>query len=300
MQPAPQAGRRRAGACGCRGGQLARPRTCSGRRTRPVCRLLPAAPHVCTRTAPQQGLSYLDRAGRGRARPPHARRIGVDVLRRARRSPLHAALARGAATCVGGGSSGLAAGQGTCALLRRRALTARQAALVVAAVRAMRRARWLPGALMGAGGSCDSSDAGAEGEGERSLAASHPVSLPPSSGWASDAASERPASALGGVPALPPRRASSGSRDGSVPGRCEANTALALLRQLLSKDYAVGYLLLSWLLRTSWALAPALARLLGLATTSDKSELVAARVHGAKGRQLPRCSHHVSVPAAPL
>lgn len=52
----------------------------------------------------------------------------------------------------------------------------------------------------------------------------------------------------------------------------EAQVALRLLRELLKRDYAVGYLFLSWLLRTSWTLAPAVAVLLGLPNPTDKGE----------------------------
>jgi len=40
--------------------------------------------------------------------------------------------------------------------------------------------------------------------------------------------------------------------------------ALAFFHRLASKDFAVGYLLTVWLVRTAWALAPAIAAILGL------------------------------------
>ena len=46
--------------------------------------------------------------------------------------------------------------------------------------------------------------------------------------------------------------------------RRKAKATLDTLRQLLQKDYAVGYLMLGWLLRCTWALAPAVAVMLGL------------------------------------
>lgn len=46
--------------------------------------------------------------------------------------------------------------------------------------------------------------------------------------------------------------------------RARSEAQLRFLRELLRKDYALGYLLLGWLLRCTWTLAPALAGLLGL------------------------------------
>jgi hypothetical protein len=46
--------------------------------------------------------------------------------------------------------------------------------------------------------------------------------------------------------------------------RRKAKATLGLLRELLQKDYAVGYLLLGWIFRCTWALAPAVAVMLGL------------------------------------
>jgi hypothetical protein len=43
-----------------------------------------------------------------------------------------------------------------------------------------------------------------------------------------------------------------------------SQASLHLLRELLRRDYAIGYLLLGWMLRTTWSVAPAIAMLLGL------------------------------------
>jgi hypothetical protein len=53
-------------------------------------------------------------------------------------------------------------------------------------------------------------------------------------------------------------------RQTEVPG------TLRLLRELLKRDYAVGYLLLSWLLKASWTIIPAVAMLLGIPNPRDK------------------------------
>ncbi len=58
----------------------------------------------------------------------------------------------------------------------------------------------------------------------------------------------------------------------SYKAQREAQAALRLLRELLKRDYAVGYLFLSWLLRTSWTLVPAVASLLGLPNPTDRGE----------------------------
>jgi hypothetical protein len=69
------------------------------------------------------------------------------------------------------------------------------------------------------------------------------------------------------------------ARPPAAAGRAqrEAQLALRLLRELLKRDYAVGYLFLSWLMRTSWVLMPAVATLLGLPSPTDK---------GARGSQV--------------
>jgi hypothetical protein len=46
--------------------------------------------------------------------------------------------------------------------------------------------------------------------------------------------------------------------------RRRSQASLRLLRELLRRDYAIGYLLLGWMLRTTWSVAPAIAMLLGL------------------------------------
>jgi hypothetical protein len=46
--------------------------------------------------------------------------------------------------------------------------------------------------------------------------------------------------------------------------RRRSQASLRLLRELLRRDYAIGYLLLGWMLRTTWSVAPAIALLLGL------------------------------------
>jgi hypothetical protein len=54
-----------------------------------------------------------------------------------------------------------------------------------------------------------------------------------------------------------------------------------LLQALLRRDYAVGYVLLSWLLRSTWVITPAIALLLGMphpaaATGAARAQLPAA------------------------
>jgi hypothetical protein len=46
--------------------------------------------------------------------------------------------------------------------------------------------------------------------------------------------------------------------------RRRSQASLRLLRELLRRDYAIGYLLLGWMLRATWSVAPAIALLLGL------------------------------------
>ena len=82
----------------------------------------------------------------------------------------------------------------------------------------------------------------------------------------------------GGVVALPRRASDGGGGSGGARSRLVARRAqrqqrqqraLLLLRELLRRDYAVGYLLLAWLARASWTLLPAAAQLLGLPVTRD-------------------------------
>jgi len=158
-------------------------------------------------------------------------------------------------------------------VLMRRALTARQAALLL---RGRRQRGWA--AFAGSGsvdGGADDSDSDAEevrieASAQRlgSIGPSHPISATPSSGRHSDtgAGSDAGSSVLGGVPPLPPRA----SGAASFKAQREAQAALRLLRELLKRDYAVGYLFLSWLLRTSWTLVPAVAALLGMPNPTEK------------------------------
>lgn len=94
-----------------------------------------------------------------------------------------------------------------------------------------------------------------------SLGESHPISAPVSTRRPSDAGPSEAGGSVVGVPPLPARAPSAAA---SHKSQREAQQALQLLRELLQRDYAVGYLFLSWLLRTSWALLPAVAALLGL------------------------------------
>jgi hypothetical protein len=62
--------------------------------------------------------------------------------------------------------------------------------------------------------------------------------------------------------------ATPGNSAPSSPSREEyrrrSQASLRLLRELLRRDYAIGYLLLGWMLQTTWSVAPAIAMLLGL------------------------------------
>lgn len=44
----------------------------------------------------------------------------------------------------------------------------------------------------------------------------------------------------------------------------KSNSSLLVVREFLRRDYAIGYLLLGWLLRTTWVIAPSVAKLLHL------------------------------------
>lgn len=65
-------------------------------------------------------------------------------------------------------------------------------------------------------------------------------------------------------------RAGAGSRASSRPGSphgrhsSEVQANFRLMQELLRQDYAVGYIMLGWLLRCTWAITPAIALLLQL------------------------------------
>lgn len=82
-------------------------------------------------------------------------------------------------------------------------------------------------------------------------------------------------------------RGGAASKRSGEERRSRAQASLRLLRELLRHDYAIGYLMLGWLLRTTWAMAPAIALLLGLPQPDSRSKaqlpaLLAWILHGSK------------------
>jgi hypothetical protein len=93
--------------------------------------------------------------------------------------------------------------------------------------------------------------------------------------------------------------------------------SLKLLHELLRHDYAIGYLLLSWLLQSTWTIAPAVADLIGLPRPDAQSKVhlpaLLAWLLGSKQvdqqqqvlaqltpQQLQQIQEHLSGPAAAL
>lgn len=63
-----------------------------------------------------------------------------------------------------------------------------------------------------------------------------------------------------------------GSRSAPVRPHSSMYT-LRLVQELLRKDYAVGYLMFGWLLRCTWAVAPAVAAILNLPVPDMRSKV---------------------------
>ncbi|WIA41197.1 hypothetical protein OEZ86_004812 [Tetradesmus obliquus] len=162
-----------------------------------------------------------------------------------------------------------------------RGLTITQASRLMRLYRcqAVQRPAWALGSRSSSmGGGCSSSQAGHE----QFAVPSHPISVPASGRTSetgagsgvfsprSELPSESSSSSIGsrrvqGIPELPPRQGNSAASAASR-GECRRHSqaSLRLLRELLRRDYAIGYLLLGWMLQTTWSVAPAIAMLLGL------------------------------------
>lgn len=52
--------------------------------------------------------------------------------------------------------------------------------------------------------------------------------------------------------------------------RRRSEASLRLLQEFLRRDYAIGYLMLGWLLRATWVITPSVAQLLGLPQPNDR------------------------------